>query len=278
MAHVFRVGIAETSTTIGTADFVLSGRVYGALAGFFDAMSVGDTCDYVARYGDTREEGIATRLVSGELERTSISYARHANGTIDQNKVSFAAGAKHIWMSVRGDRVAAFLDALRPQTFTEGQRNQACANIGMPQTGDKAIIPQASAWVGWTKDTTHHNKAIRLTTGVDGGSASGSVDFDTLHTRTATDNFTISQANLPSGTLAGSSASATVGVDTAQGTTNDAGSEFAQSGGGSNPLMPRGVFGNIAIAGVNLGGSGTALSASIDMRIKYVNAIITIKD
>ena len=40
MAHVFRVGVAETSTTIGTADFVLDGRVYGALAGFFDVMSV----------------------------------------------------------------------------------------------------------------------------------------------------------------------------------------------------------------------------------------------
>src|SRR5512144_905834 len=104
MAHIFRPEIAETSTTTGTSDIALGGRVYGALAGFFDVMSVGDTCDYVIRYGDTREEGIGTRTAGGVLERTSVSYARHANGDVNQTKVSFAAGVKHVYMTVRADR------------------------------------------------------------------------------------------------------------------------------------------------------------------------------
>ena len=79
----------------------------------------------------------------------------------------------------------------------KAQRDQACANLGMPQSGNKIIIPQATAWVGWTKDTTHHNKAIRIVNDANGGSAGGSVDFDVLHARTATDNFTITQASLP---------------------------------------------------------------------------------
>ena len=273
MTHVFRVGVAETSTTTGTANFVLAGRVYGALAGFFDVMSVGDTCDYVARYGDTREEGIATRLVSGELERTSI----HANGTIDQNKVSFPAGAKHVWMSIRGDRVAAFLDALRPQSFTQGQRDQACANLGMPQSGNKIIIPEATAWVGWTKDTTHHNKAIRIVNDTNGGSAGGSVDFDVLQARTATDNFTITQASLPN---------VNFNIAAGQGghphdydvTTNIAGGTFtfaSSAGPGGKRTTDVAVLPSMVASS---GGSGTAFSAAIDMRVKYLNCISVIKD
>ena len=260
---------------------MLAGRVYGARA-FSRVMSVGDTCDYVARYGDLFEEGIATLLLSGELERTVIKYARHANMVEDTNKVSFPAGAKHIFLGINGDRVAAFLDALRPQSFSQGERDQACANIGLPQSGDKAVIPQATAWVGWTKDTTHHNKAIRIVNDASGGSAGGSVDFSTLFGRTATDNFTIAQANLPGVNFI--IPANQFNHDHSMGGASHGGGTFTNISGGAGFSAPIGATVIIVNAAAQpqmiaqSGGSGTALSAAIDMRVKHVNCIIGIKD
>lgn len=286
MAHIFRRGIAETTTSSGTNDIVPGGRVYGALAAFFDVMAIGDTCDYVIRYGDTREEGIATRLVSGVLERTSVSYARHANGDVNQTKVSFPAGIKHVYMTVRADRVAAFLDALRPQSFSQAQRDQACENLGLPKSGNKIIIPEATAWVGWTKDTTHHNKAIRIVNDASGGSAGGSVDFCTLFGRTATDNFTIGQSNLPNVsrpvTLSGI---LSVLSNSAQAVSPNVGvaPQGSAPGTGGNTVYIAATFSGCAVdisggAGSCQLGSGTVLSAAIDMRVKHVNSIIQVKD
>lgn len=277
MAHIFRPGIAETTTTSGTNDIALGGRVYGALAGFFDVMSVADTCDYVIRYGDTREEGIGTRTAGGVLERTSVSYARHANGTVDQNKVSFASGMKHVFMTVGADRVAAFLDALRPQSFTQGQRDQANANLGNFLSGTKVIFPQASAPTGWTRDTTHNDKAIRIVSGSGGGSG-GSSAFSTVFGLTATSGTAIGQTHLPAGVLPGSSAALTnndLAVASGSGivnTTPGSGISFYQSPA-YQAIGPASTIGSL-----NLGGGGAAHTHPIELRVNYVDCIIATKD
>lgn len=56
-------------------------------------------------------------------------------------------------------------------------------------SGTKSIFFQAAAPTGWTKDTTHNDKAIRIVTGTGGGSG-GSSAFTTVFGKTATDSHT----------------------------------------------------------------------------------------
>ena len=282
MAHVFRVGVAETSTT--TARRTLCSPVaFMARAPLFQT-----SCQSAIPVIMSRAMAIYSRKgLRRGFSAASWSAPRSAmratpNGTIDQSKVSFPAGVKHVWMSIRGDRVAAFLDALRPQSFSQAERDQACENLGLQQSGDKAVIPQATAWVGWTKDTTHHNKAIRIVNDASGGSAAGSVDFSVLHGRTATDNFTIAQTNLPNVSFNIAAGQGTHDHEVGGGT--QGGSTQAQTPTGSTYGTPVGAAG-IDIQPSSLpamiaasGGSGTQLSAAIDMRVKHVNCIIGIKD
>lgn len=50
-------------------------------------------------------------------------------------------------------------------------------------SGTKMLFPQSSAPVGWTIDTTHNNKAMRLVSS-GGGSTGGSVNFSTVFSAT----------------------------------------------------------------------------------------------
>jgi len=51
------------------------------------------------------------------------------------------------------------------------------AIIGLIPTGTKMLFQQTSAPTGWTKDTTHNNKALRVVSGTAG--SGGSVNFTT---------------------------------------------------------------------------------------------------
>lgn len=156
-------------------------------------------------------------------------------------------------------------------------RDNALAYAGAP-TGTRALWQQTSAPLGWTKDTSHNNKALRLTSGTVG--SGGSVGFSTLFGRTATDSFTISQANLPNVNFvvaAGQTVSVTGTLSRLAG----------NAGAGSTGLS---IAAN-AIEGLNMtstgmvtstgtaasGGSGTSMTAAIDMRVSYVDFIIAAK-
>ena len=59
------------------------------------------------------------------------------------------------------------------------------------------VFQQTSAPTGWTKQTTHDDKAMRLVTGTP--SSGGSVAFSTVFGKTATDSFTLlSPTHIPS--------------------------------------------------------------------------------
>lgn len=285
MAHIIRPGVAETTTTEGTGDLTLAGRAYGALAAFFDAAvmgSAGDTCDYVIQYGDIREEGLGTRTAGGLLERTTVYWARHANGDIDQNQVTLPPGLKTVFMTVASDRVARFVDAIRAQTLTQTERDQACENLGLPQSGDKVITPQQSAWVGWTKDTSLHDAAIRIVTDTNGGGLGGSVVFSTLFGRTSVDDTSPSTSTMAAHSHGGATANG--GVDhthSYQRYSNAPGAGYLIGATGTTPLdtvSTGGASAYVHAHGINSEGSGQAHTHTIDMRVKYRNAIICTKD
>lgn len=283
MAHIAEWRVRETTTTEGTSDLVLAGAMRGSLP-FSSVMATGDTCDYVVHYDTVFEAGLGTFGSGGELQRTTIYRARHSNGDINTTKVSLPPGVKTVITAARAEKITR-VDL--EQAFTQTERDQHCANLGLPQSGDKAICPQATAWGGWTKDTSQHDAAIRIVTDTNGGATGGSVDFSTLHARTATDSVTLAQGNLPNITLtttlsAGqgahshlSSASTNfyaIGGSSYLSTSGTPTAAAYQSLGSSSATLP-------SMSGSTpLGGSGTSFAPTIDMRVKYRNAIICTKD
>lgn len=133
--------------------------------------------------------------------------------------------------------------------------------------GTAMLFMQTSAPTGWTKSSTHNDKALRVVSGT--ASSGGSVNFSTLFARTTTDAVTLIQANLPSVTL----------------TLNDtdilhgpAISGAAVVGDGANVQGWVGTAPSPGGGTVPLGGSSTAFAAGIDCRVKYADVIVATKD
>jgi hypothetical protein len=134
-------------------------------------------------------------------------------------------------------------------------------------TGTAMMFVQTSAPTGWTKSTTHDNKALRVVSGT--ASSGGTTAFTSVFT-----SRTITTANMPSHTH----------------TVTDPGhvhnvpffdSFTGYAGGATRPAQSTNVGGTAtasasATTGITLGnaGSGTAM----DFAVQYVDVIICVKD
>lgn len=142
-------------------------------------------------------------------------------------------------------------------------------------SGTVMLFQQTAAPTGWTKDTTHNNKALRIVSGT--ASSGGSTAFTSVFT-----SRTIAQANLPnvnftvsaSGTVTptGNGGSDFYGVTTTS-------SLLCQTGAGT-AFYPSSVFSVADEKTVNVtgtaasGGSGTAM----DFAVAYVDVIAATRD
>jgi hypothetical protein len=128
-------------------------------------------------------------------------------------------------------------------------------------SGTAMMFVQTSAPTGWTKSTTHDNKALRVVSGTAG--SGGTTAFTSVFT-----SRTITTANMPSHThtLTDPGHSHTI-------TTNNIG-----SGGGSGSFVGGGgsATTSTATTGITIAnaGSGTAM----DFAVQYVDVIIATKD
>jgi hypothetical protein len=128
-------------------------------------------------------------------------------------------------------------------------------------TGTAMIFVQTAAPTGWTKSTTHDNKALRVVSGT--ASSGGTTAFTSVFT-----SRTITTANMPSHThtLTDPGHSHTI-------TTNNIG-----AGGGSGSFVGGGgsATTSTATTGITIAnaGSGTAM----DFAVQYVDVIIATKD
>lgn len=128
--------------------------------------------------------------------------------------------------------------------------------------GTQMMFIQTVAPIGWTKQSAHHDKALRIVSGTAG--SSGSVPFSTLFTRTAVDGRTLSVAELAShghtitGTLYGTAA------------------------GGANGSAVGGGTGNAGYFGTTLtadpAGGNQPHAHGLDLRVATVDAIIAMKN
>jgi hypothetical protein len=132
------------------------------------------------------------------------------------------------------------------------------------------LFAQAAAPTGWTKQTTHDDKAIRVVSGTPG--FGGSVAFSTVFGRTATDSHALSQAELPNYNMSFTNAAFMTDISTVA----------AQVFNGSSPTVS--VITSISktygatVQNVPSGGSGTGHTHSIDLRVKYVDVMIATRN
>jgi hypothetical protein len=126
---------------------------------------------------------------------------------------------------------------------------------GFP-TGTLMLFAQTAAPTGWTKSTTHNDKALRVVSGTAG--SGGAIAFSTVFGRTATDGHTLTTAQMPSHThLMGYS-----GVGAAIGRAIPAGPTYDLQ---------------VAEDTASTGGS-TSHAHNSDIRVHYVDVIIASKD
>lgn len=135
--------------------------------------------------------------------------------------------------------------------------------------GTRLVFAQTNAPLGWTKDTTHNNKAMRVVSGTAG--SGGSVDFTTAFASKAvtgsvgqTGETTLATSQIPSHAHSFSIPVYNSGwaAIAGQGSTYTTGSTTGYTGGGGSHSHSGGSF------------SGTA----IDLTVKYVDVIIATKD
>lgn len=152
------------------------------------------------------------------------------------------------------------------------KRSNADRDIGWQsilESGTTMIFVQPTAPTGWTKSTTHNNKALRIVSGVGGGSG-GTLDF--------TSTFASRNVGVSIGDTALTIAQIPAHAHTI--TTNDP--EAWSGTRGNRPYGLPSSYPGITSTG-NTTGSGqghthTATVSALNMAVQYVDVIICIKD
>jgi hypothetical protein len=126
-------------------------------------------------------------------------------------------------------------------------------------TGTVMMFVQTTAPTGWTKSTTHNNKALRVVSGT--ASSGGTVAFTTAFASQTPviGNTTLTLAQIPAHT-------------------HDipyANFSYSTGGGSANSVNGASAFATSSAGG---GGSHTHTSSAIDLAVQYVDVIIATKD
>jgi hypothetical protein len=130
MALVLADRVKETTTTTSTTDFVLSGADTGFQT-FAAGVGANNTTYYAVALGSDFEIGLGTLSSDGlTLARTTVLQSSNSD-----NKVSFAAGAKYVFVTYPADK-AVLTDAT--QTLTNKTLNSptfVTPVLGTPSSG-----------------------------------------------------------------------------------------------------------------------------------------------
>lgn len=145
-------------------------------------------------------------------------------------------------------------------------------------TGTAIVFRQTAAPTGWTKDSTHNDKALRIVSGTVG--SGGTVSFSTCFSRTTTENITLLTANLPPYTPAGTNSKPTITVSAGGSPLLLTGSGFAPNVGGANSYaaITASLDNAPVFTGTAQGGTSTAFTGGMDIRVQYADCICATKD
>lgn len=118
--------------------------------------------------------------------------------------------------------------------------------------GTAMLFAQTTAPAGWTKSTTHNDKALRVVSGT--AASGGTVAFSTVFGRTATDGTSLTTAQLA--------------AHTHDAVLNSSERDYSAYGSGTD-------FGT---GSTGSQGSGASHSHGLDLRVRYVDVILATKD
>lgn len=222
-----------------------------------------------------------TGLEIGHASDTTLTRASAGELNVEGNRI-YRAGGTDVALADGGtgasltdpnaDRILFWDDSLGAMTWLTLGTNLSItgttidASGGFP-SGTLMLFQQTSAPTGWTKQTTHNNKALRVVSGT--ASSGGSVAFTTAFASQAVSgtvgNFTLTTNEIPAHN------------HTPQG--------YATGSGGAvnlNRNTANTTLGNFALTTSNTGG-GAAHNHSftgtpIDLAVQYVDLIIASKD
>jgi hypothetical protein len=171
--------------------------------------------------------------------------------------------------------------------------NEINSKYWMYPVGTKKLFVQSAAPTGWTKDTTHDNKALRVVSG-NGGGSGGTNSFTTTFPA-STIPISVPFSSTPQVTSPTGQTTYTVGQTTLSITQipqhTHSSLQGVSGGSGANPFSNAGTFrvaGSTSTPGMveSTGGgahdhsfSGTASvtttgNTAMDLRVQYVDAII----
>jgi len=237
------------------------------------------------------KEYIFHNNTSGSYTLTVAPTGHTANG------VAVSQGAHTIMYNKNGNEMVDLFanslgtlsaDTINATTYTGD--GSSLTGIQPFTSGTKMLFQQTSAPTGWTKDTTHNNKALRVVTGTasSGGSNTFSGAFNTAQTVSGTSGGTsvtitgstaghvLTQAQLPDYTLVPDQKAKTEDkgpLNRGSSSGGGAGYEFLDiPSGGSDQAHSHG-------AGTLAGSSHThSFSDDFNLDVQYVDLIIASKD
>ena len=211
--------------------------------------------------------GTARTIISADATNSTIDVKDNRNLVVKTNGGTV--------MTVAGSGSTTFTGNVTATTFTG-----AWANV---PAGTVMLFVQTSAPTGWTKSTTHNNKALRVVSG--SASSGGSVAFTTAFASQAVSgtvaSYTLTTADIPSHTHTASV--------TDPGHTHNlkvgggAGSGWASlTQGESNTLTTTTATTGISVSNSSTGGGGGHshgfTGTAINLAVQYVDVIIATKD
>jgi hypothetical protein len=253
MALVLKDRVQETTTTTGTGTLTLGGAVTGYQA--FSAIGNANTTYYTITSTSAEwEVGIGTYTTSGTTLSRDTVLASSNSGSL----VNLSAGTKNVFVTYPAGYSIVSANA---------NKNSEFASTTL------MLFQQTAAPTGWTKQTTHNDKTLRVVSG--SASSGGTSAFTTVFTN-----------QTPTITTSGLSAAAT--TLTAAQMPSHSHTVYIPGGGGCGGInLSNGSqgacigFGSTAAGSSNSHShsiSGSATSSAVTLNVQYVDLIIASKD
>jgi hypothetical protein len=211
--------------------------------------------------------------------------ASSASGSAQQASGSATTATQQAQASAASAQQASGSATSAAQSATAAAQSAAQAESGSFQTGTTLLFYQANAPTGWTKVTTHNNKALRVVSGTGGGSGGNTAFTSVFTSRTPSGSVSVSGSN------SGGSVSNTT-LTTTQIPSHSHTYEYREDGfvgvaGYDNTaelqLRNTGATGgngahNHGFTNPSWSGSGSFSGTAMDFNVQYIDVIIASKD
>ena len=231
-------------------------------------------------YLDVYQNGVKLVAVSDYASTTGTSVVLTQGASVSDIIEIIAFDVFAVADTVSAKDGGTFIGAV---TFTGG-----VSGVGFP-SGTSMLFQQTAAPTGWTKQTTHNDKSLRLVSGSVG--TGGSVAFSSAMA-TPTSNLAVGAGNLAV-SMSGNIANTTLSTSQIPSHTHNI--QVSNGGVSSSNNVAAGLSGGIANRSniANAGGGGAhnhghnlsgsmsgdpALSGSVAINVQYVDFIIANKD